>query len=80
MGQTQIFMKITTIYSKNFYDFVTFTTQILIFLLFTINFSNFHENLNLSHSYIKNSNFSNTIFLHVIISIIYDERLMRDSG
>ena len=37
-------------YSKNStYDFVTFTTQIL---MFTINCSNFHhENLNLSHSY-----------------------------
>ena len=48
MGQAQIFIKITPTYSKNCYDFVTFTTQILIF---TINCSNFHKNLNLSYSY-----------------------------
>ena len=33
MGPTQIFMKITTIYSDNSYDFVTFTTQIPVFTI-----------------------------------------------
>ena len=50
MGQIQIFMKLTTIYGKNWY---LCSKSYEVIAIFTINYSNFHENLSLSHGYYR---------------------------